>query len=60
MLLMIYWGLKKDFDEAGFKVQVKQLADFQDTYGLEGGEDDEEEHEIESDDEIESGSEMED
>ncbi|KAL6709688.1 hypothetical protein ACN47E_001116 [Coniothyrium glycines] len=35
-------GLKKDFEEAGFKVQLKQLADFQDAYGLEGEEDDEE------------------
>ncbi|KAF1945434.1 zinc metalloprotease-like protein [Clathrospora elynae] len=54
-------GLKKDFEEAGFKVQVKQLADFQDSYGLEGEEDDEE---IEvsgsdDDDDSESGDEME-
>ncbi|CAO2648879.1 Nn.00g098280.m01.CDS01 [Neocucurbitaria sp. VM-36] len=55
-------GLKKDFEEAGFKVQLKQLADFQDAYGLEGEEDeddDDEEMESGSDDGSESGSEME-
>jgi hypothetical protein len=31
--------LKKNFEEAGFKPQVKQLVDFQDAYGLEGEED---------------------
>ncbi|KAH7391757.1 zinc metalloprotease-like protein [Pyrenochaeta sp. MPI-SDFR-AT-0127] len=49
-------GLKKDFEEAGFKVQVKQLADFQDAYGLEGEEDEEGDDE---EDGSESGSEME-
>ncbi|KAF2033818.1 zinc metalloprotease-like protein [Setomelanomma holmii] len=34
--------LKKNLEEAGFKLQVKQLADFQDAYGLEGSDDDEE------------------
>ncbi|KAF2474509.1 zinc metalloprotease-like protein [Lindgomyces ingoldianus] len=34
-------GLTKNFEEAGFKIQVKQLVDFQDGYGLEGEEDDE-------------------
>ncbi|RYN94356.1 hypothetical protein AA0121_g13604, partial [Alternaria tenuissima] len=29
-------GLKKDFGDAGFKIEIKQLADFQDAYGLEG------------------------
>ncbi|KAF1845715.1 zinc metalloprotease-like protein [Cucurbitaria berberidis CBS 394.84] len=54
-------GLKKDFEKAGFKVQVKQLADFQDAYGLEGEEDEEDDEEMESgsDDESENGSEME-
>ncbi|KAL5121969.1 hypothetical protein ACEQ8H_000185 [Pleosporales sp. CAS-2024a] len=42
--------LKKNFEEAGFKPQVKTLADFQDAYGLEGDEDDAEE-----DDEMLSG-----
>jgi hypothetical protein len=56
--------LKKNFEEAGFKPQVKSLVDFQDAYGLEGGED-EEEGDVEisgsdgDDDESESGSEME-
>jgi hypothetical protein len=34
-------GFKKDFEDAGFTIQTKQLADFQDAYGLEGEEDDE-------------------
>ncbi|KAH8731503.1 zinc metalloprotease-like protein [Phaeosphaeriaceae sp. PMI808] len=52
--------LKKNFDEAGFKTQVKQLVDFQDAYGLEGGEDEEEDEEMGSGDEDDdSGSEME-
>ena len=37
--------MKKNFETAGFKIQVKQLADFQDGYGLEGEEDDEEDEE---------------
>jgi hypothetical protein len=54
--------LKKNFEEAGFKPQVKQLVDFQDAYGLEGEEDeaddDEEMGSGDDDDESESGSEM--
>jgi hypothetical protein len=34
--------MTKEFEKAGFRVQVKQLVDFQDGYGLEGEEDDEE------------------
>ncbi|KAJ6193326.1 Metalloenzyme, LuxS/M16 peptidase-like protein [Bipolaris maydis] len=45
-------GLKKDFEDAGFKIQLKQLTDFQDAYGLEGDEDEDDE-----DDEDVSGSE---
>ncbi|CAI6341569.1 unnamed protein product [Periconia digitata] len=49
--------LKKNFGEAGFKVQVKQLADFQEAYGLEGEEeevtDEDEDEEDEDDDEDE-------
>ncbi|KAH7131940.1 zinc metalloprotease-like protein [Dendryphion nanum] len=37
--------LQKNFGDAGFKVQVKQLADFEDGYGLEGEEDEEEDEE---------------
>lgn len=33
-------NLKKNFEEAGFEPQVKQLVDFQDAYGLENDEDD--------------------
>jgi hypothetical protein len=55
--------LKKNFEEAGFKPQVKQLVDFQDAYGLEGDEDEAEDEEMDSgdddDDDSESGSEME-
>ena len=43
--------LKKNFEEAGFKPQVKQLVDFQDAYGLEGDED-----EDDDDEDMESGS----
>jgi hypothetical protein len=54
--------LKKNFEEAGFKPQVKQLVDFQDAYGLEGdedeGDDDEEMGSGDDDDDSESGSEM--
>lgn len=49
-------GLEKDFNEAGFKVQVKQLADFQDAYGLEGDEDDEVDDDEDEDDEDDEGS----
>jgi hypothetical protein len=54
-------GLKKDFEDAGFKIEIKQLADFQDAYGLEGEEDDEDDDEdmSGSEDDSESGSEME-
>jgi Zn-dependent M16 (insulinase) family peptidase len=53
--------MKKNFENAGFKVQSKPLADFQDGYGLEGEEDDEEEEEDDDDDEeSDSGDEMED
>ena len=54
--------MQKKFEEAGFKVQVKQLVDFQDGYGLEGEEDDEEpeDDEEEGDEDDESGDEMED
>lgn len=45
--------LKKNFDSAGFKIQVKQLADFQEAYGLEGDEDEEMEDESESESESE-------
>jgi hypothetical protein len=54
--------LKKNFEQAGFKPQVKQLVDFQDAYGLEGDDDEAEEDEemsgVDSDDVSESGSEM--
>jgi hypothetical protein len=55
-------GFQKDFENAGFKIEVKQLADFQDAYGLEGGEDDEDievSGSDDDDDDSESGSEME-
>ncbi|KAF2794043.1 zinc metalloprotease-like protein [Melanomma pulvis-pyrius CBS 109.77] len=55
-------GLKKNFEDAGFKIQVKPLADFQDGYGLEGEEDeadDDEEDDDEDGSESGSGSEME-
>ena len=55
-------GFKKDFEDAGFKIQTKQLADFQDAYGLEGEEDDEDIEVSGSDsgsEDSESGSEME-
>ncbi|KAF2185134.1 zinc metalloprotease-like protein [Zopfia rhizophila CBS 207.26] len=55
-------GLKKNFEEAGFKPEVKPLVEFQDGYGLEAGEGDEGEDE-DMDDELdiedESGDEME-
>jgi hypothetical protein len=54
--------LKKNFEEAGFKPQLKQLVDFQDAYGLEGDEDEGDEDEEmgsgDDDDDSESGSEM--
>ncbi|KAF1838330.1 metallopeptidase [Decorospora gaudefroyi] len=38
--------LKKDFENAGFDIRVKQLADFQDSYGLEGEDDDDDDSEL--------------
>lgn len=54
-------GLQKNFEEAGFKIQTKQLVDFQDGYGLEGEEDDAEDEDEEDGDEqgSDSGSEIE-
>ncbi|KAF2710282.1 zinc metalloprotease-like protein [Pleomassaria siparia CBS 279.74] len=56
-------GLKKNFEDAGFKIQVKPLADFQDGYGLEGDDDEDEDEDEDDDDDDgsggESGSEME-
>jgi len=50
-------------EDAGFKPQVKQLADFQDAYGLEGEDDDDDDDEdmsgSEADGDSESGSDME-
>ena len=40
-------GLKTKFEDAGFKPQVKPLADFQEAYGLEGDEGDSNEDEDE-------------
>lgn len=54
--------MKKNFEDAGFKIQVKQLVDFQDGYGLEGEEDDAEDEEGDDEDDeegSESGSAME-
>jgi len=61
VLLTAAQGLKKDFEEAGFKIQAKQLADFQDAYGLEGEEDDDQDEEVDSgeDEDSSSGSETE-
>ncbi|KAF2259843.1 zinc metalloprotease-like protein [Lojkania enalia] len=46
-------GLRKSFEDDGFKIQVKQLVDFQDGYGLEGGEDAESEDDDDYDEEDE-------
>lgn len=58
--------MKKDFEDAGFKPQVKNLVDFQDSYGLEGGEkgdDEDDDEDMEdadgTDEDGESGSDME-
>lgn len=56
--------MKKDFETAGFKPQTKVLADFYESYGLEGDEDeddddDDEEDSEEDEDDDESGDEME-
>jgi hypothetical protein len=60
VLTLLTQDVKKNFEDSGFKIQVKQLVDFQDGYGLEGEEDDEEiEDEYDDDDEgSESGSDM--
>jgi hypothetical protein len=47
--------MKKDFEAAGFTIQVKQLADFQDGYGLEAPEDGAEDED--EDEDMGSGSE---
>lgn len=51
-------NLVKNFEQAGFKPQVKPLSHFEDDYGLEkvGGEEDGEEDEEEDDDEEEDES----
>ncbi|KAF2134145.1 zinc metalloprotease-like protein [Dothidotthia symphoricarpi CBS 119687] len=46
-------GLKKDFENAGFTVQVKQLADFSEAYGLEGDDEDDEVDDDDDDDDDE-------
>jgi len=43
--------MKKAFEAAGYKTQVKTLADFHDAYGLEGDDDDGAGGEDEEDDE---------
>ena len=57
-MLIIQQGLSKDFEDAGFKIQLKQLTDFQDAYGLEGEDDDDDDDDDEEgeDDDDESGS----
>ena len=53
-------GLKKDFEDAGFKIGIKQLVDFQDVYGLDGDENADEESGSENgDDDLEIESIME-
>ena len=37
--------LKKNFEKDGFKINVKQLVDFQEDYGLKGDDDDDEDDE---------------
>ena len=54
-------SLEKDFQQAGFKPQCKVLADFYESYGLEGDDDedmDDDDDEDDSEDD-ESGDEME-
>lgn len=48
--------LKKNFEKDGFKINVKQLVDFQEDYGLQGDADEEED---EDDSEGSEGSEEE-
>ncbi|KAI9821556.1 MAG: hypothetical protein M1832_003230 [Thelocarpon impressellum] len=43
-------GIIKGFEEDGFKVQKKPLAEFQDDYGLKGGEDEEDDDEEDDED----------
>lgn len=53
----------KEFEKAGFKPQTKVLADFYESYGLEGDEeeddDDDDDDSDEDEDDEESGDEME-
>jgi hypothetical protein len=48
-------SLEKDFQQAGFKPQCKVLADFYESYGLEG--DDDEDMDDDDEDDSEEGSE---
>jgi hypothetical protein len=48
-------SLEKDFQEAGFKPQCKVIADFYESYGLEG--DDDEDMDDDDEDDSEEGSE---
>jgi hypothetical protein len=48
-------SLEKDFQEAGFKPQCKVIADFYESYGLEG--DDDEDMDDDAEDDSEEGSE---
>ncbi|KAF2280714.1 zinc metalloprotease-like protein [Westerdykella ornata] len=50
-------GMKESFEKDGFKIQVKQLVDFQDGYGLEGEEDSAEDEEDDDEEGDEEGSE---
>ena len=51
-------SLEKDFQTAGFKPQCKVLADFYESYGLEGDEnEDDDDDEDEDEDDSEEGSE---
>ncbi|KAF2876110.1 zinc metalloprotease-like protein [Massariosphaeria phaeospora] len=52
-------GLRKGFEDAGFTVQMKQLADFQDDYGLQGEEEEIDEADLEDGSESEEESEEE-
>jgi hypothetical protein len=50
-------SLEKDFQEAGFKPQCKVLADFYESYGLEGDDDedmDDDDEDMDDDDEDDS------
>jgi hypothetical protein len=55
-------SVQKDFEAAGFKPQSKVLADFYESYGLEGGENEDEDDDDDSEEgseDDESGDEME-